>query len=406
MFPGGQGSIQAAGRNRLIHGDNLPVMLALLPELEGQVDLIYADPPFLTGKDYRARTGVGEDSRRPAQWHTSPGFPDRAKDGGTYLSMLEARLRLMHRLLAPTGTLYLHLDWHLSAHARVLLDEIFGPDRLLNEIIWIYHGPSPIRTAFKRKHDTILVYTKSRRYTFHAEAVRVAYDESTRRTFASSPRAGFGKVPDLERGKVPEDWWYFPVVARLHRERTGYPTQKPEALIERIVLASSSPGELVADFFCGSGTVPTVAGRLGRRWVACDQQRLAVNTTWRRLLLADKGQPFAVWGTESEPTPAGLDPQMEISQEKGEMVVRLTRIGSGHADLGSLASFEVDWGFDGHLFNSRSQIVRSWRGGPIEAALRHAAPLRGGAMIAGRIVDLAGQEGLCRVEVRTESSKG
>src|SRR3989304_5451237 len=207
VFPGGAGSIGAAEQNRLIHGDNLPVMQALLPDLQGRVDLIYADPPFLTGKAFRARTGVKEDARRPAEWLTSPGFADSWTDGAEYLSMLEARLRLMHRLLAPTGSLYLHLDWRVAAHARLLLDEIFGPA--------------------------------------------------------------------LQRGKVPGDWWYFPVVARLHKERTGYPTQKPEALIERIVLASSNPGDLVGDFFCGSGTVPSVGGRLGRRWGAWDQPKQA-----------------------------------------------------------------------------------------------------------------------------------
>ncbi len=164
----------------------------------------------------------------------------------------------MHRLLTPDGTLYLHLDWHANSYARLLLDEIFGSDQMLNEIVWTYHGPSPIRTAFNRKHDTILAYVKGHDYTFNADAVREPYNPSTVQTFKASPKAGFGKVPNLERGKVPEDWWYFPVVARLHNERTGYPTQKPESLLDRIILASSNPGDIVADFFCGSGTTPAV----------------------------------------------------------------------------------------------------------------------------------------------------
>jgi len=323
--------------------------------------------------------------------------------------MLEARLRLMHRLLAPTGTLYLHLDWRVAAHARLLLDEIFGPDRLLNEIIWVYHGPSPIRSAFKRKHDTILAYAKSSQYTFNAEAVRIPYDPSTIKTFASSPRAGFGKLPDLQRGKVPEDWWYFPVVARLHKERTGYPTQKPAALIERIVLASSNPGDLVGDFFCGSGTVPSVAGRLGRRWVACDQQQLAVYTTWRRLLLAGAMPPFAVWrqpGTQPSPP---LRPELDLQVRGTEVTARLSSLGPEQSPAGNLeglASFEVDWKFDGKTFNSRSQVIRGWQAGPVEPVLTHRYAQRKGVEIAARAVDLAGREGLCSLTVELRKAGG
>src|SRR5205085_6253619 len=137
-------------------------------------------------------------------------------------------------------------------------------------IIWAYHGPSPIRRAFNRKHDTILAYVKGENYTFNADAVREPYNQNTVKTFNSSLKAGFGKVPDLDRGKVPEDWWYFPVVARLHKERVGYETQKPLALLERIVRASSTSGDRVADFFCGSGTTLVSAATLGRPFAGCD----------------------------------------------------------------------------------------------------------------------------------------
>jgi len=279
--------------DQLISGDNLSVMSALLPEYEGRIHLIYADPPFFTNRRYPARVGRGEDSRQPRTWQLAEGYPDHWPDLDAYLDYLYPRLWLMHRLLAPTGTLYLHLDWHANACARLLLDEIFGPERLLNEIIWIYHGPSPIRRAFNRKHDTLLAYTKGKEYTFNADAVRQPYNPNTVKTFESSPKAGFGKVPDLARGKVPEDWWYFPVVARLHRERTGYPTQKPEALLERLIQASSNGGEIVADFFCGSGTTPLVAARLGRRFIASDVTFRAVHTTRCRLLELP-AQPFRI----------------------------------------------------------------------------------------------------------------
>src|SRR6185503_9066625 len=127
---------------------------------------------------------------------------------------------------------------------------------------------------------------KGENYTFNVDDIREPYNQNTVKTFNSSPKAGFGKVPNLERGKVPEDWWYFPVVARLHSERTGYPTQKPEALLERIIRASSNEGDLVADFFCGSGTALKVAERLERRWIGGDASPRAIHTTKKRLIAA------------------------------------------------------------------------------------------------------------------------
>ena len=225
VYPNGLGYPNIEPQNRLILGDNLSVMAALLPEYEGKINLIYADPPFYTNRKFPARIGRGEDSRKPDGWKLIEGYGDHWDTLDSYLDFLYQRLALMHRLLAPNGTLYLHLDWHANSYARLLLDELFGVDHLLNEIIWAYHGPSPIRRAFNRKHDTILSYFKGEDYTFNADAVREPYNQNTVNTFKSSLKAGFGKVPDLARGKVPEDWWYFPVVARLHNERTGYPTQ-------------------------------------------------------------------------------------------------------------------------------------------------------------------------------------
>jgi adenine specific DNA methylase Mod len=268
----------------------------------------------------------------------------------------------MHRLLAPTGTLYLHLDWHADHYARLLLDEIFGPERLLNEIVWVYHGPSPIRTAFNRKHDTILSYTKGAKYTFNVDAVRKPYNPNTVKTFESSPKAGFGKVPDLERGKVPEDWWYFPVVARLHRERTGYPTQKPEALLERILLASSNPGDLVADFFCGSGTAVAVAARLGRRFIAADGTWRAVHTV-RCRMVRQLDTPFSLLRETGTPI------ERLTSREKIVNIFNKKLILEG-VDLAELDYWEVDPAWDGQVFCSAAQAVRPLRRHPIAEDLQ------------------------------------
>jgi DNA modification methylase len=350
VFPGGAGYPHAQPEDQLILGDNLAVMSALLPKYEGKIDLIYADPPFFTNRRYPARVGRGEDSRRPQDWRLADGYPDHWPNIESYLEMLYPRLHFMHRLLAPHGTLYLHLDWHADHYARLLLDEIFDPQRLLNEIIWIYHGPSPIRSAFNRKHDIILAYTKSKTYTFNVDAVRQSYDPKTVKTFESSPKAGFGKVPDLERGKVPEDWWYFPVVARLHNERTGYPTQKPEALLDRIILASSNPGDLVADFFCGAGTTSIVASRLGRRFIAADISWRAVHTTrTRHIVMSNK--PFSILREKSLKHKSSTGQQADL-RFSGDTVSLKDNL------LPNLDYWEIDPAWEGQVFHSAAQALR------------------------------------------------
>jgi site-specific DNA-methyltransferase (adenine-specific) len=360
VYPQGRGYPETGPENHLILGDNLASMSALLPEFEGRIDLIYADPPFFTNRRFNARVGRGEDSRRPQEWKLAEGYPDHWVDLDAYLDMLYPRLYLMHRLLAPTGSLYLHLDWHANAYARLLLDEIFGPERLLNEIAWVYHGPSPIRSAFNRKHDIILAYTRSNNYVFNVDDVRQPYDPNTLKTFASSKKAGFGKIPDLERGKVPEDWWYFPVVARLHHERTGYPTQKPEALLERIIRASSNPGDLVADFFCGSGTTPRVAARLGRRFLAGDVSARAIHTTRSRLVKLPV-DPFSIQVERG--LAQALKPGVD-DQEHWDGPKKLEKSGYVHTVcipedlLFEVDYWEVDPDWDGIVFRSAAQAVR------------------------------------------------
>jgi DNA modification methylase len=286
-----EGTEHALHPSDLYLADNLRLMQLLL-ERGTRFGLIYADPPFNSGKYYSARRAPNAGEKFSSQ---VPVYSD-AQGHDDYLGWLEERLVLMRDLLEPTGTFYLHLDWHYVHYAKVMLDRLFGRDRFLNEIIWCYHGPSPITSAFKRKHDTILVYTRSKEYIFNADAVRVPYNHATVETFASSSKAGFGKVPDLERGKVPEDWWYFPVVARLHNERVGYETQKPLALLERILRASSNPGDKIADFFCGSGTTPVSASWLGRAFTACDSSPLAVSKTVMRLERMKEPHPeVRVW---------------------------------------------------------------------------------------------------------------
>jgi site-specific DNA-methyltransferase (adenine-specific) len=364
IYPRGFGYPDAKPDNHLFLGDNLQIMAALLPDYENQVNLIYADPPFFTNKHYPARIGRGEDSRHPQGWQMAEGYGDAWENLDDYLNFIFPRLALMYRLLSPHGTLYLHLDWHADAYGRLLLDEIFGRERFLNEIIWTYHGPSPIRHAFNRKHDVILVYTKSKEYTFNADAVREPYHPNTVKTFASSSKAGFGKIPDLARGKVPEDWWYFPVVARLHNERTGYPTQKPEALLERILLASSNPGDLVADFFCGSGTVPLVAARHGRRFLAADIAWRAVHTTRERLFEILE-TPFTLNREKAAVIPTRMLPGPVIASDQTCFL----------KDPPPLDYWEIDPDWDGMIFQSAFQVRRSNRSAEIPLEIKTPAAL-------------------------------
>jgi len=363
LYPRGIGYPDAPAENSLYLGDNLQIMASLLPEYENKLNLIYTDPPFFTNKRYPARVGRGEDSRRPQDWQMAEGYADHWENLDTYLDFIYPRLALMYRLLAPHGTLYLHLDWHADAYARLLLDELFGRERFLNEIIWTYHGPSPIRRAFNRKHDVILVYTKGTDYIFNADAVREPYHPNTVKTFASSSKAGFGKVPDLERGKVPEDWWYFPVVARLHNERTGYPTQKPEALLERILLASSNPGDLVADFFCGSGTFPLAAARHDRRFLAGDVSWRAIHTT-RARLIETLHTPFSIYREAGAAIPSA-------AQTFSIVVSNLTL---SLIDPPALDYWEIDPAWDEKIFRSASQTRRTNRSAEIALEIKIPAP--------------------------------
>ena len=360
IYPNGTDYPKPQIDNRLIYGDNLATMTALLPEYEGRIQLIYADPPFFTNKKFPARIGRGEDSRKPDLWQMAEGYHDHWDGLDSYLDFLYQRLVVMHRLLTPNGTLYLHLDWHADSYARILLDEIFGADHLLNEIIWAYHGPSPIRRAFNRKHDTILAYVKNDEYIFNVDAIREPYNENTVKTFNSSPKAGFGKVPNLERGKVPEDWWYFPVVARLHNERTGYPTQKPIALLERIILASSNPGDMVADFFSGSGTTPFAASRHGRKFIACDETFRALHTTRSRL--TDLSAAFSLEHDSVSPLPLKDAPKSTRAEAAKDAICLQTNL--------DLDYWELDPDWDGKIFKSAAQAKRPVRSGEIPYELK------------------------------------
>lgn len=252
-------------------GDNLAVMRRLP---DASIDLIYADPPFKTGRvQEQGREGHRFDDRWP---------------GGIrgYLAFLEPRLREMHRLLRPTGSLYVHLDWHAAHYVKVWLDEVFGYENFLNEIVWSYRTGGLSAKWFARKHDTILAYARqSGRHTFHVlRDGKFRTDGLNRdergRPYKQTKRGRLYFHPD---GPAMTDVWEIPFLSTVSLERTGYPGQKPLALLERIIRAASNPGDLVADFFCGSGTTLVAAKRLDRRCLGCDNSARAVALARRRL---------------------------------------------------------------------------------------------------------------------------
>lgn len=259
---------------------------------DNSIDLVYIDPPFGTGQTRRLqsiRTGAGDKVRSgfAGRRYRFDVVSDRQYSDDMpledYLAFLEARLVEIHRVLRETGSLYLHLDFHTVHYARLVLDDVFGPERFLNEVIWAYDYGGRPRDKWPRKHDNILWYSKSDRWTFNREDVdRIPY---------MAP--GLVGAEKAARGKLPTDTWWMTIVPTNSRERTGYPTQKPVKLLERVVRASSSPGDIVADFFCGSGTAGVAAKRLGRRFLLTDSNPEAISIAETRLAAAEpSAQPL------------------------------------------------------------------------------------------------------------------
>ena len=266
--------------NRLIWGDNLHIMRTFPSE---SIDLIYIDPPFFSNRVYNVIWGDEHEERS---------FSDIWEGGlDGYLIWLNARLYEMKRLLKPSGSIYVHCDWHASHYIKVEMDKIFGYDGFQNEIVWRYRRWPSKQERFQKMHDVILLYRKS-------PAARPVFNQlyeelaaSTRETWGTKQQvadfsSGRRKPSQTERespGAPMSDVWEIGIIAPIAKERIGYPTQKPEALLERVITASSNQGDVVLDAFAGGGTTAAVAQRLGRRWIAVDQSRLAVAVSAERL---------------------------------------------------------------------------------------------------------------------------
>lgn len=297
--------------NRLIYGDNLLAMQALLagdaqtglPSLRGKVDLIYIDPPFDSKADYRTKISLpGTDIQQKPTVIEQFAYADTWEEGTiSYLRMLYVRLVLMKELLSLMGSIYVHIDWHVGHYVKVIMDDIFGKDNFRNEIVWHYDIGMAPKQDFKRKHDIILRYSNSNNYFFNAVKIIPKnlerynlIDENGRHYMV---RGDSGKIVYADEGQVEDDvWTYYKgdewrTLNSMSKERIGYATQKPSTILERIIKASSNEGDLVCDFFGGSGTTAAVAERLGRRWITCDIGKPA-SLVMRKRFIDQEVKPF------------------------------------------------------------------------------------------------------------------
>ena len=286
--------------NKLIWGDNKLILSSLKNgplreeiEREGGLKLIYIDPPFDVGADFSMDIEIGDET-----FTKNPGILEEiayrdtwGKGMDSFIAMIYERLILMRDLLAEDGSIYIHCDWRVNSSLRYILDELFGDSNYQNEIIWHYRRWTAPSKRFQKLHDVILYYSKSEKYTFNQLLTPYTEGSVGRKEQGVLHRFKKGEEPVLVSKKevqsegVPEnDVWQIPFVAPSARERIGYPTQKPKALLERILKASTNEGDLVADFFCGSGTTAAVAEGFGRKWIVADLGKFAIHTTRKRMI--------------------------------------------------------------------------------------------------------------------------
>ena len=316
--------------NKLIWGDNKLILSSLVNgplraeiEKEGGLKLIYTDPPFAVGADFGFDIQIGgETAEKKQNIIEEIAYRDTWGKGiSSYITMMYERLKLMHNLLSENGSIYVHCDWRVSAVMRLILDDVFGKDNFLNELVWCYSERELSTEYWNRKHDDILFYAKNsddKTRPFNWQEVVHNYSEGTIGKFKlvaedgrlyqlrgvnvqGSPWRGKHGIPnevekahpewvyrdylDEKEGIRPRDWWSdIPFINRAAQERLDYPTQKPEALLERILKASSNESDLCADFFGGSGTLAAVAEKMGRKWISCDLGRFAIHTQRKRLI--------------------------------------------------------------------------------------------------------------------------
>jgi adenine-specific DNA-methyltransferase len=346
----GSGRQSGGWTNKLVWGDNKLILSSLSNgplreeiEAAGGLKLVYIDPPFDVGADFSIEVEVGEQSvSKSASVVEEVAYRDTwGKGRDSFASMIYERIQLLHSLLANDGSIYLHCDYRLAGIVRLLLDEVFGGNNFVNQIIWHYNTGGATKDRFSYKHDVIFFYARdAKAKIFNTQ--REAFREGTTNHFDQVDEDGRqyrvrtvnGKdyIYYLDEGRICHDVWDIDSLNAVARERIGFPTQKPEALIERIISASSNEGDLVADFFCGSGTTLAVAERLGRKWIGADLGRFAIHTTRKRLIsvqreLASDNKPYRAFeilnlGSYERQYFSGIDMSLPADQREAASLQR------------------------------------------------------------------------------------
>ena len=329
---------------RLIRGDNLPILEALGAREAGSVPLAYLDPPFLTGKVHQQITRTKNHATGETERQTRPAFDDRWAEFTGYLGALGHRVSRLRDLLAPHGSMVLHVDTRTSHYAKVLCDEIFGPDCFASEVVWRYRRWPSKTKNFQRVHDVMLRYVKDPGSAVRFNQLYEPLAESTRATWGSKKQlAVVGTHGRRVRSSTTEteslgtplgDVWDIGIIAPVARERTGYPTQKPEALLTRWIEACTSPGDLVLDPYCGSGTTLVCAARLGRRGIGIDMGDEAFRVASQRL--TDANVPFVL--QELRPQVAKGGPRRGAALPAGALPTGALQTEASTATKGRIAS--------------------------------------------------------------------
>lgn len=355
---------------RIAHGDNMDYMKLLLERgMERKFQLIYVDPPFFSRSKYQAAFYLDSPILGKSGLIKTDVYDDNwNRDICSYLEMITSRLYMMRELLADTGCIVVHLDWHAAHYVKIVMDEIFGSNNFVNEIIWTYKSGGAGRKSFSKKHDTLLVYSKTGKYKFNSLT-----EKSYNRDLKPYRFKGVEEFED-EKGWYTlvnmKDVWSIDMVGRTSAERTGYATQKPEKLMERIVRAFSDEGDLCGDFFAGSGSFGASCGKLNRNWILCDIGNIAVSEQICRMVNINSS--FAV---ERQKGAGSICGKVELSIGQDE--IRLDKYlpedefffqGSDQAlkyvkeDSLSLIKFwSIDRNFDGKIHRSDKIAVNGER---------------------------------------------